>query len=498
MTKAIPLAALVLIGCSQAPKMPSSPPRNLVSNGPSDETIVSISFDPAVVRTENKSGQATVWVPNSYQPSGEEKLTFQRLKTTPTSTGATGFSGPSIHIGGAEQDVEVFDSMIKAFVVSANRKEFPITDYGFAPFGLTNDLYFGHTFWDLDVWIMPAFIFLAPDAARSAASYRIRHSKEAALLYNEWARDQKRTIELGGMKFPWESAVSGKEVCIQKTRDQQHISGDVVFGLTQAQAMGYADSANVAKIARSVGRFYGARSILTKRGREILDVTSPNEKFEGDNDLYTNLLAEWIVGNRAWKTKPTFYLPHDDKSLLNYDNDPLRDYQQAAGLLAIYPLQAPEAEKQARTMMARFADKISPSGPAMGHAVVATIWARLGEPEKAYRAWVESWKPYTNNPNHLFSERRNAFRPYFYTGAAGAINTVIYGFAGFRIDRIPLPNAKWTKKLKSGWWLSIKPCVPKEIGTIEMKGIVVDGQRFDFSMTWNGEFSARTSDKSSP
>src|SRR5947207_9058176 len=46
--------------------------------------------------------------------------------------------------------------------------------------------------------------------------------------------------------------------------------------------------------------------------------------------------------------------------------------------------------------------------PAMGHAVVATIWARLGEPEKAYQAWLESWKPYTDNPNHFFSERRNA------------------------------------------------------------------------------------------
>ena len=271
------------------------------------------------------------------------------------------------------------------------------------------------------------------------------------------------------------------------------MSGDVVFGLTQAEAMGLADPNTVNKVVDGVGRFYENRSIVTKRGREILDVVSPNEKFRGDNDLYTNLIAEWVSNDRTWKTKNDYYLPMDKVSLLNYDGDPLTDYQQAAGLLAIYPLQSPIAEGQARKILDRFADKISPNGPAMGHAIVATIWARLKEPEKAYAAWMDSWKPYTNNPNHYFSERRNAFRPYFFTGAAGAINTVIYGFAGFRIDRTPLPNAKWTQHLKSGWWLSIKPNVPQEIGTIEMRGISIDGKKMDFSMNANGDFSAKPS-----
>lgn len=98
-----------------------------------------------------------------------------------------------------------------------------------------------------------------------------------------------------------------------------------------------------------------------------------------------------------------------------------------------------------------------------------------------------------NGPNNLFSERRNVARNYFYTGAAGAMNTVIYGFAGFRIDRIPLSGALWKKKLKSGWWLSCKPCVPGEIGKILLNGIAVDDEKYDFVMSSTGEFSVKLS-----
>ena len=467
------ILALVAIGCEK-PSMPPNSPRVVKLTGPSDEKIVRISLDPSLTRTEGKDGQPNVWVPTRYQMSGEEKLYFDHLKFTPTSQGISIDHLPTIRLG-------------------KSASEFPIHQYGFAPFGLSNDLYFGHTFWDLDVWLMPSFIFLAPDAAKEAANYRLDRAKQAAQNYRDWVLTSGKNTDIGGMIFPWESSVSGKEVCLQKTKNQQHMSGDVVFGLTQAEAMGLADPNKVNKVVDGVGRFYENRSIVTKRGREILDVVSPNEKFRGDNDLYTNLIAEWVSNDRTWKTKNDYYLPMDKVSLLNYDGDPLTDYQQAAGLLAIYPLQSPIAEGQARKILDRFADKISPNGPAMGHAIVATIWARLKEPEKAYAAWMDSWKPYTNNPNHYFSERRNAFRPYFFTGAAGAINTVIYGFAGFRIDRTPLPNAKWTQHLKSGWWLSIKPNVPQEIGTIEMRGISIDGKKMDFSMNANGDFSAKPS-----
>ena len=129
----------------------------------------------------------------------------------------------------------------------------------------------------------------------------------------------------------------------------------------------------------------------------------------------------------------------------------------------------------------------------MSRSVVATIYARLGQGHKAYRAWKQSWSPYLVGSNKLFSERKNVERTYFYTGAAGAMNTVIYGFAGFRIDRIPLAGAKWAKHLKSGYWVSCSPHVPEEIGKILFTGLLLDGEKYDFEMSSTGQFSAKLS-----
>lgn len=489
------LVALSLVGCSHAPTMPPSPP--IAPKGPSDEAYLSYDAAHGVIFVRGRDGKTHHWKFQSVQPTGEEKFIFERDGNYDSALLALK-GPPTISFGKPFDGHEVFEATFEHFSAEADRLQDFIATNGFPPFGVSNDLYFGHTFWDMDVWMMPAMIFLAPDSARSAAKYRIDRSQQAHLNYLDWAKTNKKKYAIDGMKFPWESSVSGKEVCIQKTKKQEHISGDVVWGLTQAEAMGLADSAKVEMIARDVSTYYRERSTHTARGQEILDIISPNEKFEGNNDLYTNALAEWLAGHRNWNTKREFYFPSDPKSLLNYDDDPLTDYQQAAGLLAIYPLQCPAAETNARAMMDRFGDKISPNGPAMGQAVVATIWARLGEPEKAYAAWLDSWKPFVSGHQALFSERRNAFRPYFYTGAAGAIDTVLYGFLGLRIDRMPLSGAKWTQRLKSGWWLSAKPCVPEAIGSITVDGVTVDGRTVSITASTKGDFSVKGASVQAP
>src|SRR5690606_25073555 len=119
----------------------------------------------------------------------------------------------------------------------------------------------------------------------------------------------------------------------------------------------------------------------------------------------------WYTKSRnVWPAKPTYKLPQDDKTFLTYDNDALRGYKQAAAVLSIYPLQYPPAEEQARAMMERFADKVTRNGPAMTDSIHAIIWARLGEKEKAYQAWHDSWKPFVKPPFMLFSEKRNSSR----------------------------------------------------------------------------------------
>ncbi len=456
---------------------------------PSEWNIFDVRYKPERTMAEpTRDGKGYYWEPTKYQPDGEEKLLFE-LKSSGPKLGVDS-NPPKIQLIGIPADMVAVREMSRHLVSAATRKILPVAQYGFGPFGLSNDLYFGHTFWDADVWILPALLFLAPDGAKDMVKYRLDRSAEARRSYGKVST---QADGMNGMKFPWESSVSGKEVCMAKTKLQEHISGDVVWGLTQAEAMGLVAPPKSEQVARAVDVYYRHRSTKSLRGLEILNVASPNEKFVGDNDLYTNLLAEWVSNGRQWKETPTYYLPKDGRSFLNYDNDPMRDYQQVAGLLSIYPLQYPPAEKQAEVMLNRFEPGLSPYGPAMGHSIVATIWARVGQGHKAYLAWKQSWAPYMNGPNNLFSERRNVARNYFYTGAAGAMNTVIYGFAGFRIDRIPLSGALWKKKLKSGWWLSCKPCVPGEIGKILLNGIAVDDEKYDFVMSSTGEFSVKLS-----
>jgi hypothetical protein len=387
-------------------------------------------------------------------------------------------SFPKIEVNGDSKDSEFIQDAVKHLCAATHRRSFPVAENGFAPFGLSNSLYFGHTFWDMDVWVLPSMLFLQPDAVRSMNRYRLDRAGQAEKNAAEFFKKPN-----SGMMFPWESSVTGKETVRASSVKEHHISGSVLWGLNLSEKAGIAPPPEVGKVARGVARFFENRSITGVSGREIKDVMSPDENHIGDNDLYTNLLAQWVMNGRKWDGPTKFKLPKDAKSFLTYDNDKERGYKQAAAVLSIFPLQYPLAEKQAGVMMERFESKVSKNGPAMSDAIHATIWARLGEREKAYDAWKRSWEPFVKGPQMLFSEKRSSERTYFYTGAAGCLNTVIYGFAGFRFDDKPLDGAVWEKKLKSGWWLSCKPCLPPKWESLMINPMIIDGQKYGVEIT---------------
>jgi trehalose/maltose hydrolase-like predicted phosphorylase len=216
---------------------------------------------------------------------------------------------------------------------------------------------------------------------------------------------------------------------------------------------------------------------------ELKGVMGPHERIV-NNDLYSNLIAQWILD--GWNTKPgelRFKLPRDDTTFLTYDGDDLSTYQQASAVLAIYPLQYPEAEKEARLMMERFENKVTENGPAMSDSIHAVIRARLGEKQKAYDAWQRSWRRYTNHPLLLFSEKPKVERTYFVTGAAGCLQSVLYGFLGFRIDSQKDPAAAWSKPLLGGQFLTVKPNLPMNWKSVTLKNFTVLGKRYTLTAT---------------
>ena len=349
-----------------------------------------------------------------------------------------------------------------------------------APMGLSSTLYMGHQFWDADIWMFPALALTAPEKARTIANYRLR------------ARPTFTNPPLTG--YAWESSARGEELAPPEFQKAIHITGDVAFMLHQATELGLAPEDEADTIGRYAATYYSfhsqeSRSIgypnAPANQREILAVLGPDEYHVSDNDLYTNALAQWLE-DRFDNGRLKYKFPKDEQGLISYDNDPIRNYGQADAALAIYPLQNQEAEKEANQIMTRIAPKTNPSSPAMTDSVHALILARLGKTDEAYQLWRHSWQDFSNHPLMLFSEERNKDRTYFLTGAAGCLQTVLYGFLGFRIDSKKDPQALWAKRLRGGDWLTLNPHLPKQWNKVTFRNFPLLGQRYTLIATHSG------------
>lgn len=392
-----------------------------------------------------------------------------------------------IEIDGPVEDQQAVRSFMFYLSASMNPEAHREVPMGVSPLGLSGQTYNGHVFWDADIWVFPAMALIAPERAAIIPLYRLALAHAATKEFQDWlgaATDRGPDVQASGVKYPWESSVTGRETAPGESRKQHHITGSVAWSLAQAAALGIVDSERVDRLRREASNFYRLRSEGPMDALEIKNTMSPDEFHIGDNDLYTNLLAQWTTEPLGLNVQ--YKLPRDSTTFLTYDGDSLKSYKQAAAVLSIYPLQNPEAEAEARAMMERFADKVTANGPAMSDSVHALIWARLGERERAYATWRKSWQDFTQHPLLLFSEKRKKDVTYFLTGAGGCLQTVLYGFGGFRIDSRQDPDANWSKQLKGGQWLTVRPNLPPEWRRIVFKRFHVLGKRATFTVDAEG------------
>lgn len=407
-----------------------------------------------------------------------------------------------IEIDGPVEDQQA----VRSFLFYLRSAIHPDGRMAISPFGLSNQMYNGHVFWDADMWVFPALALIDPVEAKAIPDYRLSTLPEAEK--NPLPKDDARSsFWTPSCRYPWESSASGKETMAGPSQKELHITGDVAWSMNQAAALGLESREAAGSIIGRASSFFRMVSyhdpkslvpgednkpkIESPKGpAEIHDVMSPDENHVGDNDLYTNLLAIWatsggkwdVAGNdklHGWKYK----LPHDDKSFLTYDGDPGKGYKQAAAVLSIYPLQAPWTEGMESAMMARFADKVIKNGPAMTDSIHSIIWSRLSKKDEAYKSWLNSWQPFTKQPLMLFSEKRTKPTTYFTTGAAGSLQSVLFGFLGFRLDSAKEPGAAWSKQLQGENWLSIKPNLPKSWKSVKMKNFKVLGHSYTLTAT---------------
>lgn len=175
---------------------------------------------------------------------------------------------------------------------------------------MTGPGYNGHIFWDTEIYMLPFFSQQFPDIAEALLSYR--HSRLAAAAVNA------RECGFKGIRFPWESADTGREECPKWLKmadgsyfrwrggeEEIHITADVVMGCYQHYLSTGDDKflfGPAAEIAVGAARYWVsvAENKKTKAGPEfhIRGVIGPDEYHSTiDNSVYTNAMAAW---NLRW------------------------------------------------------------------------------------------------------------------------------------------------------------------------------------------------------
>lgn len=170
---------------------------------------------------------------------------------------------------------------------------------------LTGDDYFGHVFWDTEIFLLPFYILTWPEAARALLMYRFRTL--------DGAREKAAHMGWRGALYAWESADTGAETTPEQVvgpdrqiieiltgKQEQHISADVAYAVWQyweatADERFLLDAG--AEIILETARFWSSRAQPEGDGyRHIRGVIGPDEYHEHiDDNAFTNVMARWNI-----------------------------------------------------------------------------------------------------------------------------------------------------------------------------------------------------------
>jgi len=166
---------------------------------------------------------------------------------------------------------------------------------------LTGRAYEGHVFWDVEIFMLPFYLHVAPERARSLILYRF-HTLDGA-------RRRARALGYRGACYAWESTVTGedvtpktivlkttgKEIPIFTGTQQVHVTADVAHGVWRYWEAtgddGFLREAG-AEILVETARFWASRATRGPRSLHIRGVVGPDEYHHSVNDnAYTNWMA---------------------------------------------------------------------------------------------------------------------------------------------------------------------------------------------------------------
>jgi trehalose/maltose hydrolase-like predicted phosphorylase len=108
--------------------------------------------------------------------------------------------------------------------------------------------------------------------------------------------------------------------------------------------------------------------------------------------------------------------------------------KQADVNLLAYPLKEVTDPKQIKADLDYYSERVPNEGtPAMTQAVFTLLHARLGDADKAWYWFKDSYLPNLLPPFRVIAETKGGTNPYFATGAGGILQSVLMGFGGLEI-----------------------------------------------------------------
>ncbi len=342
-----------------------------------------------------------------------------------------------------------------------------------SPMGLSGLGYNGHVFWDTELWMFPSILVLHPELAKSLIEYR--YQRLEAAKRNAFSKGYK------GAMFPWESAETGVEetpVWALSGPFEHHITGCVAIAAwnyyCETQDKNWLKEKGW-PILSATADFWASRVERNGAGHyDIKNVVAADEWAENvDNNAFTNAAAK---ANLQFATEAAKILGIDPDAdwmnvannipILKMENGVTREHatyngegiKQADVNLLSYPLKEITDIKQISKDLEYYSTRIPDEGtPAMTQAVFTTLYARLGDADKAYHWFKDSYIPNLNPPFRVIAETKGGTNPYFATGAGGIVQSLLMGFGGLEITPKGI--------------IQIKSVLPKNWKSLTIKGV---------------------------
>ncbi|MBU1799074.1 MAG: hypothetical protein KKF21_11910, partial [Bacteroidetes bacterium] len=383
-------------------------------------------------------------------------------------------------------------SMIFYLLCSADKN----TEFGIPPMGLSTSGYFGHIFWDSDIYMMPALLIMHPKIAKSLVVFR-SHTLESAV------KNADKNNYKGAM-YPWESDEIGAETtpffAYQNALKENHIVGDVAFAQWQyfsaTKDTAYMRESG-AEIIRKTADFWVSRATFNeqKDRYEINDIISVSESDRAiNNETYTNAIAKINLGlaikvsnlfnltkNPDWqKIYNKLYIPYDVQNDFHPSfegeiaNKNINVFWSSVVNLLCYPLQMEMNESTKRNDLSRAVKSLEKNGAGamMGSNFLSIIAAELGDKSLLNFTIDKTLKGYLKPPFNVLSETHENKSVNFLTGAGSFLQQVIFGYTGLRIT-------------DDGIVQKYKPLLPDGVKKLILKNFTINNLQYNVVVSGN-------------